>query len=229
MLGKEFRAHGFSEVQPSYGLVLVPLFEEDGLRIGELASRSHLAKPTMTTMVRLVEHANLVKRRPDPSDRRATGVHLTTRGRAMEPIATAAVTELERRLHDLLGPRRRAAFRASIAGCADLGAQARSDQPLSDDYPLPVLHHGCTTSDGLSWLLAVTHDQRKRCPTSPDARRSRLTGSGGSSLTRNGSPSCSRDLGRRPGCSSLLYAALLLLALGRSARYAAGIGGGHVQ
>jgi hypothetical protein len=42
-------------VRPSYGSILVPLFEEDALHMGELARRARLSKQTMTTMVRLLE------------------------------------------------------------------------------------------------------------------------------------------------------------------------------
>ena len=55
LLMERFRAAGWSEVRPSYGSILVPLFEEDGLRMGELARRARLSKQTMTTMVRLLE------------------------------------------------------------------------------------------------------------------------------------------------------------------------------
>ena len=36
-LHNRFRAAGWGHVRPSYGSILVPLFEEDGLRMGELA------------------------------------------------------------------------------------------------------------------------------------------------------------------------------------------------
>jgi hypothetical protein len=62
---------GFGEVRPSYGLVLVPLYERDGLRMGELARRAHTGKQTMTELVRRLERDGLVERRPDPSDARA--------------------------------------------------------------------------------------------------------------------------------------------------------------
>src|ERR671911_127393 len=48
-------AAGFPEVRASYGSVLIPLIEEDGLRMGEIARRARLSKQTMTTMVRLCE------------------------------------------------------------------------------------------------------------------------------------------------------------------------------
>jgi DNA-binding MarR family transcriptional regulator len=120
LLAESFRSAGFGEVRPSYGSVLVPLFEEDGLRMGELARRVRLAKQTMTTMVRLVERAGLVVRRRDPHDARATCVHLTERGRLLEPIAASAVGALETRIEDRLGPRRTASLRAALAEIADL-------------------------------------------------------------------------------------------------------------
>ena len=55
LLAEGFAEHGFAEVRPSYGSVLLPLFEEDGLRMGQIAERARLSKQTMTTMVRLCE------------------------------------------------------------------------------------------------------------------------------------------------------------------------------
>ena len=83
LLQERFRAAGWGEVRPSYGSILVPLFEEDGLRMGELARRARLSKQTMTTMVRLLERDGLVTRAPDPADGRAALVHLTKRAREL--------------------------------------------------------------------------------------------------------------------------------------------------
>src|SRR5438552_5804371 len=38
LLGERFAAYGYAEVRPAYGSILVPLFEEDALRLGELGS-----------------------------------------------------------------------------------------------------------------------------------------------------------------------------------------------
>src|SRR5918997_3297212 len=81
LLYAHFSEHGYGEVRPAYGSLLLPLFEEDGLRMGELGHRARLAKQTMTTMVRLLERDGLVKREPDPSDGRASLVSLTRRAR----------------------------------------------------------------------------------------------------------------------------------------------------
>jgi DNA-binding MarR family transcriptional regulator len=114
LLAEAFRRQGHGDVRPSYGSVLVPLFEDDGLRMTELAARAHLAKQTMTTMVRLVEEAGLVQRRPDPEDARATRVHLTARGKRFQPVAARELERLEERITARLGQRRTAALRASL-------------------------------------------------------------------------------------------------------------------
>src|ERR687893_2027574 len=71
LLALRFRREGYGEVRPSYGSILVPLFEEDGLRMGVLGERAGLSKQTMTTMVRLLEREGLVIRSRDSRDGRA--------------------------------------------------------------------------------------------------------------------------------------------------------------
>src|SRR5881392_2362757 len=102
LLAERFAARGYAEVRPAYGSILVPLFEEDGLRVGELARRARLAKQTMTTMVRLLERDGLVVRVPDPGDGRASLIHLTERARAFQPVAEEALRELEARVEETL-------------------------------------------------------------------------------------------------------------------------------
>jgi DNA-binding MarR family transcriptional regulator len=120
LLAEAFRRAGHGDVRPSYGSVLVPLFEEDGLRMSELAARARLAKQTMTTMVRLVERAGLVRRVPDPDDARATRVYLTTRGRRFRPVAERELRRIEARVVEHVGDRRTAALRAALAQVAEV-------------------------------------------------------------------------------------------------------------
>jgi DNA-binding MarR family transcriptional regulator len=120
LLHAEFERRGFEEVRASYGSVLLPLFEEDGLRMGELAARARLTKQTMTTMVRLIERAGLVEREADPGDRRATLINLTARAREFAPVAAEVVSELEGRLVARLGPRRYRMLRSGLQQVMEL-------------------------------------------------------------------------------------------------------------
>jgi DNA-binding MarR family transcriptional regulator len=89
-----FRERGYPEVRPSFGSVLVPLFEEDDLRMGELARRSGLSKQAMTTLVRSAEAAGLVVRERDAADARAYRVSLSARGSALRPVAERVLDDL---------------------------------------------------------------------------------------------------------------------------------------
>ena len=125
LLQEAFAREGFREVRASYGSVLLPLFEEDGLRIGEVAARARLSKQTMTTMVRLAERDGLVERRPDPSDGRATRVHLTTRGQRLKPVAERVLTELDERARGVLGDRGVSSTARALATLSRLGDGSR--------------------------------------------------------------------------------------------------------
>jgi DNA-binding MarR family transcriptional regulator len=120
LLQEAFAEAGFPEVRASYGSVLLPLFEEDGLRMGEVARRARLSKQTMTTMVRLAERDGLVERRPDPGDRRATRVHLSTKGRRFQPVAEAVLRELDTVAREALGARAVASTARALSTLADL-------------------------------------------------------------------------------------------------------------
>ena len=110
LLYERFVAAGFPDVRPSFGSILVPLFEEDGLRMGEIAARARLSKQTMTTMVRLLERDGLVERRADPRDGRASLVFLTKRARTFRPVAERALVELHALVGERLGAREVARF-----------------------------------------------------------------------------------------------------------------------
>ena len=120
LLAERFAAAGFPEVRPSYGSILVPLYEEDGLRMGEIARRARLSKQAMTTMVRLLERDGLVVRRPDPHDGRAALVFLTRRARAFRPVAEAALRELDRLARRRLGTGTADTVSAALGQLADL-------------------------------------------------------------------------------------------------------------
>jgi DNA-binding MarR family transcriptional regulator len=114
LLGERFVAAGYPDVRPSYGSILVPLFEDDGLRMGELAARARVSKQTMTTMVGLLERDGLVERRADPSDGRASLVFLTERARRFRPVAEAALVELDRLVIETMGERSRDEAREAL-------------------------------------------------------------------------------------------------------------------
>ena len=114
LLAERFEAAGYADVRPSYGSVLLPLYEEDGLRLGELARRARLSKQTMTDMIRRLERDGLVERRADPSDARASLVFLTDRSRRFEPVAAATLRDLDAAVRARLAGRRLAELKDDL-------------------------------------------------------------------------------------------------------------------
>jgi DNA-binding MarR family transcriptional regulator len=120
LLAERFAERGFAEVRPSFGSVLLPLFEEDGLRIGQMGDRARLSKQTMTTMVRLCERDGLVYRARDPADARAFRIRLSKRAQAFEPVAVEVLRELDDQVLALLGKRKHDALSQALKGVMNL-------------------------------------------------------------------------------------------------------------
>lgn len=129
LLDSRFAEAGFGEVRASYGAALVPLFEEDGLRMGELARRAHLSKQTMTTLARRLERDGLVTRRPDDRDARATRLFLTKRAAAFAPVAEHILASLASEFEEVLGATRVRQMRRALATVIE---QLELNQPTPD-------------------------------------------------------------------------------------------------
>ncbi len=113
---------GITDVRPSFGAVLVPLFREDGLRLGELADRGGLSKQTVTSLVKRLEDLGYVERRADPEDGRAMRISLTDRGHRMKQAVRESVEEVEKKIADLVDPKD---FETTVGWLSTLGANAR--------------------------------------------------------------------------------------------------------
>jgi DNA-binding MarR family transcriptional regulator len=119
-LVERFTERGFPEVRASYGSVLVPLFDEDDLRLGEIAARARLSKQAMTGLVKQCEDAGLVVRERDPQDGRAYRISLTARGREFRASAQEVLARVDDELVAALGKRRRDALIAALQGVMSL-------------------------------------------------------------------------------------------------------------
>jgi DNA-binding MarR family transcriptional regulator len=120
LLVARFAARGYPDVRPSYGSVLMPLFERDGLRLGEIAVRARLSKQSMTALVRRCEDDGLVRRRRDPADGRAFRVELTPAGREFGAVVDEILGELDALVLTALGRRQHDALGRALKGVMDL-------------------------------------------------------------------------------------------------------------
>jgi DNA-binding MarR family transcriptional regulator len=105
-------AHGGRSVG---SLLTLRRLDEDGpLRITDLATAERVAQPTMTGIVRRLEHDGLVLRTADPADARAVRVALTDAGRdELAAVRSARAAVLQERL-DRLDDDARAALAAAL-------------------------------------------------------------------------------------------------------------------
>jgi DNA-binding MarR family transcriptional regulator len=120
VLVARFAQRGFPDVRASYGSVLVPLFEQDGLRPSEIGARARLSKQAMTSLVKACEQDGLVVRDRDPADGRAFRVSLSGRGRELRAVAGELLRELDRELVAVLGRRDRDALVRALKGVMQL-------------------------------------------------------------------------------------------------------------
>jgi DNA-binding MarR family transcriptional regulator len=97
------------------GLLALRRLEEEGpLRITDLAAAELVAQPTMTGIVRRLEHDGLVQRTPDPLDARAARIALTDAGQAeLAAVRSTRAAVLQERL-DRLDDDGRAALVAAL-------------------------------------------------------------------------------------------------------------------
>ena len=72
---------------PQY-LVMLVLWERDGLTVGEIAERVFLDSPTVTPLLKRLEAAGLVSRDRSPQDERQVLITLTPAGRGLRQRAS---------------------------------------------------------------------------------------------------------------------------------------------
>ena len=89
---------------PQY-LVMLALWEQEPLRVSELADRLSLEAATLSTLLKRLEAAGLVVRGRDPHDDRALAVSLTPTGRRLrrraEKIPPAIIARLGMEVSEL--------------------------------------------------------------------------------------------------------------------------------
>lgn len=93
---------GFADSYPSWGTNVFYCLRDGGLRLTELAERTHTTKQAMLYTVNRLEEAGYVERVPDPADGRAKVIRLTQRGwelrREADEIVAGMKEECVRRL-----------------------------------------------------------------------------------------------------------------------------------
>jgi DNA-binding MarR family transcriptional regulator len=93
-LREQIAKHG---VVPGQFPALLCLYEEDGLTQAEIGSRVQIEQPTIAKTLQRMERDGLVRRAPDPDDRRRVRIYLTQQARALEPTLASAARAINAR------------------------------------------------------------------------------------------------------------------------------------
>jgi len=98
-LDDRLSAHGVAVGQFA---ILLLLWEEDGLTQAELGRRAAVEQPTIANTLIRMERDGLIRRQPDPADRRRAFIYLTDHARGLEtPLTAAAQAVLTQATRDL--------------------------------------------------------------------------------------------------------------------------------
>ena len=108
----ELAAAGFADSYPSWGTNIFHYLREGGLRLTELAERTHTTKQAMRYTINQLEAAGYVERVPDPTDGRAKIIRLTERGWKLRRLGDEIIASLEEECVRQLGEERMRQFEA---------------------------------------------------------------------------------------------------------------------
>jgi DNA-binding MarR family transcriptional regulator len=118
-------AAGYADSYPSWGTNVFYCLRDGGLRLVELAERTHTTKQAMGYTVNRLEEAGYVERVPDPNDGRAKVIRLTQRGWEMRRVADEIITEVEEECSRRLGEERMRQFEELLKEVSSVVAEAK--------------------------------------------------------------------------------------------------------
>jgi MarR family transcriptional regulator, transcriptional regulator for hemolysin len=98
----------------AYLPVVIALQEHGALLQKQLAEHAHVEQPTMAALLTRMERDGLIKREPDPCDKRATRISLSAKARARLPAAKERLTEVAEQATSGFSDRERATFIALL-------------------------------------------------------------------------------------------------------------------
>jgi DNA-binding MarR family transcriptional regulator len=126
-LHERLEAAGWGQTRPLWGFVLLSLREDGPSPISEIGRLLGVSKQAAAKVVDGLSEAGLVRRAPQPLDRRATAVTLTERGARFLADAESAYAQIESDWSATIGDAELAALRTGLA--AVLRARYGDERP----------------------------------------------------------------------------------------------------
>lgn len=82
---QQLKERGFEDISPSHGWIFHNT-QEEGSRITELAAIAKITKQSMSALVAQLEDSGYVKKKMDPTDKRAWLLVLTAKGKKVKEL-----------------------------------------------------------------------------------------------------------------------------------------------
>jgi DNA-binding MarR family transcriptional regulator len=106
----QLKEKGFDDISPSHGWIFHNT-KEEGSRITELAAMAKITKQSMSALVAQLENAGYVKKKMDPTDKRAWLLVLTPKGKRVRDAGHEINYEFEKKWEQKLGRKDYVQFR----------------------------------------------------------------------------------------------------------------------
>ena len=124
-LHAELAAAGFADGFP-WGTNIFHYLREGGLRLTELAERTHTTKQALLYTINQLEAAGYVERVPDPTDGRAKIIRFTQRGWELRRVGDEIIASIEHECLQELGEERMRQFEALMKDMSGVLAENRA-------------------------------------------------------------------------------------------------------
>jgi DNA-binding MarR family transcriptional regulator len=122
----ELAAAGFADSYPSWGTNIFHHLREGGLRLTELAQRTHTTKQALLYTINQLEAAGYVERVPDPTDGRAKIIRLTQRGWELRRVGDEIIASIEHECVQKLGEEKMRQFEALMKDVSNVPEENRA-------------------------------------------------------------------------------------------------------
>ncbi len=106
-IARRLAQRGLKDMAPAHGSVFYGLFDGNELTMGEMATRIHRDKSTVTTLVDKLAALGYVEKAKSVSDARVTHVRLTEEGQDLKPVFDEISHELLHTVYEGFSPEER--------------------------------------------------------------------------------------------------------------------------
>ena len=95
LLEKILEKRGIDAFSGAQGRILDVLWQQDGISVREISNKTGLTMPTLTGMLDRMETQDMVRREPDPTDRRKLKIMLSDQARNLEEEYTQISEDMD--------------------------------------------------------------------------------------------------------------------------------------